>query len=145
MRSNNLIKMAKKRIKPIKHEKTGRPKLDIDKSKATYLCELHCTQEEIAGILDISQDTLIRTIQSWGFVSFAEFFNRYSANGKLSLRRAQFVSAVDGNIVMQKHLGINWLKQKTKEDQPEESDTGKRSLEIVHSYISNKNSNNSHL
>lgn len=109
--------MAKKKIKPINYKKTGRPKLDIDKSKVTYLCELYCTQEEIAGILDISQDTLIRTIQSWGFASFAEFFKRYSANGKLSLRRAQFLSATNGNIVMQKHLGINWLKQKTKENE----------------------------
>jgi hypothetical protein len=103
--------------KIIKQQKVGRPKLDVNKNNVMSLCELRCTQEEIASVLGISQDTLIRNIHSWGFNSFAEFFRRYSARGNVSLRRAQYLSAMAGNVVMLKHLGVNWLKQKTKADE----------------------------
>lgn len=92
--------------------KGGRPKLEIDWDLAGQLCELHCTGEEIAGVLGVSYDTLERNIRQNFGTGFAEYFAQKSAGGKISLRRRQFEAAESGNVTMLIWLGKQLLNQK---------------------------------
>jgi hypothetical protein len=94
---------------------TGRPKIKIDIVQVKKLCQLHCTGEEIASFLDISYDTLERRLKELGYSSFLEFFIRFSAEGKISIRRKQFELAMQGNVHMLKQLGTSWLGQSDKQ------------------------------
>lgn len=96
--------------------KTGRPKIEIDWSLVQRLCNIHCTGEEIASILGISYDTLQRRVQEEYSCGFADYYKKAAASGKMSLRRKQFESALDGNTTMLVWLGKNILGQK---DAPE--------------------------
>ncbi len=96
----------------------GRPKKTFDWKLVKRLCNMQCTKMEIAEILQVSDDTLIRRIkEKWGEdATFAALFKRWSAGGKVSMRRLQFRSAMKGSVVMQIWLGKQWLDQ---EDHPE--------------------------
>lgn len=100
-------------------------KIIIDWDLFEKLCELHCTEEEIAGIFDCSIDTLNNRVKDKFKLTFSEVFKRKSAKGKRSLRRAQFVLASgvkddEGNYKkmpdskMLIHLGKQYLDQKDK-------------------------------
>lgn len=97
--------------------RTGRPKIEIDKAKFEYMCSIMATLDEIAGLFSCSRDTVERWCkrtykdESNKSMTFAEVFKRYSATGKLSLRRLQFESAKNGNVTMQIFLGKQWLGQ----------------------------------
>lgn len=68
----------------------GRPKKEIDKAQFEKLCAMMCTSEEIAGFFDCSVDTIERWCKREYKMPFAEVFKKYSAHGKISLRRNQF-------------------------------------------------------
>lgn len=105
--------------------KGGRPVIeldDIDWSTVEKLCGIHCTGEEIAGVLDISFDTLSRRIEeAYGF-GFAEYYKRKSSRGKMSLRRKQHEVALSGNPTMLIWLGKQYLEQKDKHEVENEHD-----------------------
>lgn len=98
-------------------KKTGRPQIEIDKQKFEFMCSIMATLEEIAGLFDCSEDTIERwckrtyTDDDGEPMRFADVLKRYSASGKISLRRAQWESAKNGNATMQIWLGRNWLGQ----------------------------------
>lgn len=94
--------------------KTGRPKLSVNLDLAKKLCAIFCTANEIADILDVSVDTLERRIQQECNMSFADFFKKHSAHGKMSLRRKQFEVAMKGNVSMLIWLGKQYLGQTEK-------------------------------
>ena len=75
------------------------------------MCEVHCTGEEQAAILGIDYDTLNRACKREKKCSFAEYFKQKSSGGKMSLRRRQFTTAMDGNPTMLIWLGKMWLGQ----------------------------------
>lgn len=92
----------------------GRPKIvwsDKQYASLEYMALIHCTQKEMAGVMHVDEDTLNRLIKVRYDCSFSEFYERYSANGNMSLRRAQFKSAEAGNTSMQIWLGKQWLGQ----------------------------------
>lgn len=92
----------------------ARPKIELDEKQwasVEYMAIIHCTGEEIAGVLGISYDTLERLIRSRYKMSFTEWYKEKSANGKMSLRRLQWKSAEAGNTTMQIFLGKQWLDQ----------------------------------
>ncbi len=102
--------------------KMGRPKKKIEWNVVSGLCRIQCTQTEIASVLDISEDTLVRRIKSKFKMTFAEYYKKESAGGKISLRRAQWKRALgtkdkdghyrnDGNVTMQIWLGKQHLNQ----------------------------------
>lgn len=68
----------------------GRPKKEIDKRQFEQMCFYQCTEEEICNILGIGKDKL----QCWCLeeyeMSFSQTYKKYSANGKMSIRRQQF-------------------------------------------------------
>ena len=95
---------------------TGRPLFHIDWDKVDSMCAIQCTGEEIAGVLGCSFDTLSRAVEREKSCSFAEFFAQKKSAGKPSLRRAQYLTAIEGNATMQIWLGKNWLGQTDKRD-----------------------------
>jgi len=97
--------------------KGGRPKIEIDWDQVDKMCAIHCTGEEQAAILEISYDTLNRRCHEEKSMSFADYFKQKSAGGKMSLRRKQYTTAMDGNTTMLVWLGKNWLGQSDTKDE----------------------------
>lgn len=98
----------------------GRNKIEFnqdDWQKIKGLCQILCTGEEIADILEVSYDTLQRRVTETHGISFADFYKKMSANGKASLRRKQYKKAVeDGNTTMLIWLGKQYLGQKDQQE-----------------------------
>lgn len=97
----------------------GRPKknlTDKDWDSVRYMCMIHCTGEEIAGVLQMDYDTLNRNCKDKYGYPISEYIKKNQSNGKMSLRRAQWKSAENGNVTMQIFLGKQWLGQVEKQE-----------------------------
>ena len=97
----------------------GRPKKNLspkDWNSVDYMCMIHCTGEEIAGVLGMDYDTLNRNCKDTHGIPISEYIKMHSQGGKMSLRRAQWKSAEGGNVSMQIWLGKQWLGQKDQQD-----------------------------
>jgi len=103
--------------------KTGRPLIKIDWKQVDTMCAIHCTGEEQAGILGIDYDTLNFACKREKGLSFSDYFKQKSAGGKMSLRRRQYTSAMDGNATMLIWLGKQWLGQEEKSAQAGNSES----------------------
>lgn len=88
----------------------GRPRKEIDKIQFEKLCSLQCTLNEIAGVMECSEDTIERWCNRVYDMNFADVYKKYSAAGKMSLRRAQFRLA-ERSAAMAIFLGKNYLGQ----------------------------------
>jgi len=88
------------------------PKLTINYEILNKLCNIHCIGEECASILEIDYDTLNNRLKEDGHGGFSDYFKKHSAKGKMSLRRKQIESALDGNTTMLIWLGKQYLDQK---------------------------------
>lgn len=105
--------------------KTGRPRIEIDLEELRKLCELHCTDEEIASWLGVSVDTIADRKRRDD--EFLGVYKKGFADGRMSLRRLQWESAKKGNITMQIWLGKQILGQSDKH----EFDPGDRLLGLA--------------
>lgn len=97
----------------------GRPKKNLtnDQWKSVdYMCMIHCTGEEIAGVLGMDYDTLNRNCKDTKGCYISEYIKEHQMGGKMSLRRAQWKSAESGNVSMQIWLGKQWLGQKESQE-----------------------------
>ena len=96
--------------------KGGRPRFDFsDKLPLVRkLASIQCTDEEIAAGLGCSQDTLARGRKRDQELDAAIIDGR--ANGRMSLRRAQYQKALDGNPTMLIWLGKQILGQRERVD-----------------------------
>jgi hypothetical protein len=92
-------------------KKPGRPRKTIDYKLVWDLASIMCTQEEIAGILKVSVDTLQRSQK------FSGMYKKAQETAKSSLRRAQWRAADKGNTGMLIWLGKQYLGQKDKSEQ----------------------------
>lgn len=116
------ITKSKKSQKSIKNTdkdllvRMGRPPKEFTPKLFENLCSILCTEEEIAGIFDISVRTLERKVKGTYKDTFVEVYRRFSSGGKVSLRRAQFEKALAGNPVMLQWLGKSILGQRDKVD-----------------------------
>lgn len=116
----------------------GRPRTEISWSVVDKLCAIHCTLQEISDVIDVPLATIEHAIQRDFGTTFRAYYLKKTARGKMSLRRAQYESAVGrdavfdskGRIItpavkptpdMQKWLGIQWLGQ-TPEGTPDRDD-----------------------
>lgn len=87
--------------------------INITLKEFKKLAELHCTLAEMASFFDCSDDTVERWCKKELGMGFAEAFKRYSGNGKISLRRSQWLQATDKqNVSMLIWLGKQYLNQK---------------------------------
>jgi hypothetical protein len=96
----------------------GRNKIEFTEemwTNAEKMASIQCTGEEIAGVLGIDYDTLLTNIKALGFSSFSDWFKKYSAGGKMSLRRRQFKMS-ETNPTMAIWLGKQYLGQKDHQD-----------------------------
>ncbi len=95
-----------------KTNKGGRPRFDFsDKIRLVRnLASIQCTDEEIAAGIGCSQDTLARGRKRDQELDAAIIEGR--ANGRMSLRRAQYQKALDGNPTMLIWLGKQVLGQR---------------------------------
>jgi hypothetical protein len=82
------------------------------------LCHIHNTRDDIAYILGLSKDSLHRAIKNkFGpDESFDTLYKKHSANGRTSLRKAQFKAALEGNTTMLVWLGKQYLGQVDRQD-----------------------------
>lgn len=80
-------------------------------------CELHCTAEEICGFFKISPDTLDTRLNERYGCGFSECFKKFSAAGKMSLRRKQYSMAIRGNVPLLIWLGKQYLGQVDRNEQ----------------------------
>lgn len=90
----------------------GRPKLilnQLGKEIVESVAQCHCTEEEIASILDVSIETLKTKANA---EAFSECIKRGQEYGKASLRRWQFEKAKKGDSVMLIWLGKQYLGQR---------------------------------
>lgn len=102
----------------------ARPRKDINQGQFEGLCRIQCTLSEIADIFDCSEDTIERWCRREYKISFAEAFKRFSAGGKMSLRRIQFKLA-EKSPAMAIWLGKQYLGQREfYEEQVKETDDG---------------------
>ena len=92
--------------------KLKRPNCSKDWKDFDGLCKLQCTLKEIAGFFEVSEDTIERRVESEKEMKFADYYNQASAGGKISLRRHQYKTAMDGNASLLIWLGKQWLGQK---------------------------------
>ena len=91
--------------------KTGRPSIAIDEDNFKKLCGMQCTLSEIAGFFDCCEDTIENWCKRALKKSFSDAYKKYSASGKISLRRAQFRLA-EKNAAMAIWLGKQYLGQR---------------------------------
>jgi len=94
----------------------GRPRKPFDLSKAEKDAADFCTAEEIAALQSISVDTLELRIKEAGYSGFTEFFKKYSAPARQSLRRKQYKLAQKGNVALLIWLGKQYLEQTDRMD-----------------------------
>ena len=88
-----------------------------------------CTHEEIGAILDCCVETLDSACKSAHGVSFSDYYEQKSSNGKASLRRKQWEMALKGDRVMLIWLGKQHLGQA---DKLEDKHTTARIVEPVY-------------
>lgn len=93
----------------------ARPRIEIDASQFEKLCSIQCTLNEIAGFFNCSSDTIERWCKREYKESFADAYKKYSAGGKISLRRYQFKMA-EHNAAMAIWLGKQYLGQTEKQE-----------------------------
>ena len=96
--------------------KGGRPLHQLDYETLDNLCEIMCTAEEIANILNIDRDTLSAALKRDGHGGFSAYYKKMSSDGKRSLRRVQHEQALKGNTTMMVWLGKQYLDQTDKQN-----------------------------
>ena len=89
----------------------GRPRKEIDKNQFENLCNINATLKEIAGWFKCSEDTIENWCKREYGENFSVVYEKYSQEGKISLRRAQIKLALNGNATMLIWLGRQMLGQ----------------------------------
>ena len=105
--------------------KMGRPRKEIKKEQFETLCGYQCTEEEICGVLDVSEKTLIKWCKETYGKTFSKVFAEKRMAGRVSLRRKQWKIA-DSNATMAIFLGKQFLGQSDNPivDEAETADDG---------------------
>ena len=91
-----------------KQKKMGRPRKEINAVEFEKLCGLQCTLSEIAGFFDCSEDTVENWCKREYEATFSEIYKRFSAGGKLTLRR-NMLRLSEKSATMAIFLAKNWL------------------------------------
>lgn len=100
-------------IRKTNNPKMGRPRIEISQVEFEKLCNLQCTEEEIAGWFKCSVDTIELFCKRTYKKTFADIYKSLSAGGKMALRRNQFRIA-ETNATMAIWLGKQYLGQSDK-------------------------------
>ena len=102
----------------------GRKKLIIDPEQIRSLARLGCTWDEIAAVLQIARGTFSARMKE---KKYRDAYEQGGAEGDVSIRRAQYDSAMRGKTGMLVWLGKNRLNQtdrvETKNETPVHDDS----------------------
>jgi len=93
-------------------EKVELPQPDMLLEELLFFIRVQGTEEEIAGHYLMSPDTLNARIKEHFGIGFSELKKQSAAGGKLGLRVSQYNQSKK-NTHMSKHLGEQWLNQKS--------------------------------
>jgi len=91
--------------------KRGRPEVAIDEKIFGQLCQLQCTEVELAAFFGCTKRTIIRKLKD---PKYRELFDLGKAKGRISLRRLQWrhaQQAGSAGVNMTIHLSKHWLKE----------------------------------
>lgn len=88
----------------------ARPLKEIKQEQFEYLCSIQCTEEEICGVLDVSEKTLAGWCRRTYGLRFSQVFREKRLKGRASLRRNQWKLA-ETNATMSIFLGKQYLGQ----------------------------------
>ena len=91
----------------------ARPQKEIDEVQLQKLCEMQCTTQEIADWFNEDKSTISRR--------FATNITKGRSKGKISLRRAMYHKALEGNAVLQIWLSKQYLGMKERVETSEEA------------------------
>ena len=91
----------------------GRPRLEFDLRLVEDLGKIQSTQSELAAVLGCHLDTVKDRLRN--DPEFSAAYEKGLENGKSSLRRIQWKSALGGNTTMQIWLGKQYLGQQDKQ------------------------------
>lgn len=98
-------------------KKRGTPAVPIDWKTVQGMCNIMCTQEEIASVIGVHINTLNNRCKDEHGMTFQEYFDRNSNVGRESIRRAQYRLGVENlNPTMLIWLGKQFLNQTEKTD-----------------------------
>lgn len=92
--------------------KTGRPKIQIkedDWKQVQKLAKMQCTAKEIAAFTEVSEDTWLRRCKADYGLTFADYIKKHAEGGKASLRRAQWLAAIDPEGNPKSNVMLIWL------------------------------------
>ena len=82
------------------------------------LCAMQCTLEELSSAFSVDKTTLIKRIEEHYDEKFSTIFKQKRQNGTISLRRAQWQTAIDKHsVAMQIFLGKQYLGQMDKQEE----------------------------
>ena len=95
----------------------GRPHKPIDWEEFEKLCEMQCTQGEIASFFGVHPNTISDNVKQIYKEDYSTVYKKYSDGGKCSLRRTQFKLA-QKNTAMAIWLGKQYLDQKEHQPAP---------------------------
>ena len=112
----------------------GRPKIEwSDKEFSTFeaLCGIHCTEDDICAVMNVSDKTLNNILKKKYKMSFSDCFKKFSANGRISLRKKQFEVAKAGNVTMLIWLGKQYLGQAERIEQTIDSKSESAHKELI--------------
>ncbi|HZL25106.1 MAG TPA: hypothetical protein VFC39_01095 [Acidobacteriaceae bacterium] len=94
--------------------KAGRPRAEVDLKQLEKLCELQCTQEELATFFRVSLSTIKRLAAT---PEVRQLIDRGAALGRIAVRRQQFKLLREGSATMAIWLGKQYLGQRDKVEQ----------------------------
>ena len=92
----------------------GRPRLAIDPQIVQRAASIGCNPGEIAAVCNVSERTFTDRMKDTP--ALAEAYSHGQREGRATLRRLQWQSAVKGNVTMQIWLGKNMLGQTDKQE-----------------------------
>lgn len=97
----------------------GRPKTEwSDEQYRMFeaLCAAFNTQEDICSVMGTTDKTLNKILKRRYKMNFSECFKKFSAKGRISLRKKQFEVAHSGNVSMLIWMGKQHLNQTDRQD-----------------------------
>ena len=114
----------------------GRKAVKIDKDQVQALARLGCTWDEIADVLGVARSTLGKNMKT--DKSVRDAYEKGIAEGDVSIRRAQYDSAMQGKTAMLIWLGKNRLGQTDRIETKNEPEItgGTGALEQLNSQLS---------
>ena len=86
----------------------GRPRIVVDERTLAGLAAIQCTYLEMAAVLGVDESTLRN--------HYRDLIEKEREGGRISIRRAQYTTALKGNVTMQIWLGKQYLGQRDKQD-----------------------------